>query len=117
VTSFNRFAVGRQSSFYALLIDCEEAFGGGAGLAIALVTAPSDFCIASSARIDPARVLNEYRQRRFWWLTFRGITQRACPFADHLVVDSIATRTANDGSEGVSVSVDGQMSKVKRGPQ
>jgi hypothetical protein len=74
-------------------------------------------CIASSALIDPARLLHERLKPRLWGLAPSNIPQRPSPFADHLVVGSIATRAVNDRSKGISFFVERQISKLKRAPQ
>ena len=81
------------------------------------VTAPPKTCIASSALVDPARVLHERLQPRLRLLASSNIPQRSRPFANGFIIRLPITRAANNRSEWISVFLSRLISKLKRMPQ
>jgi hypothetical protein len=75
------------------------------------------FSVPISTRIDPAGFLHRRPQRHSALLTARDIPQRARPFADRLVIDSISRRASNDGCKWICVLVEWKTSKFERMPQ
>jgi hypothetical protein len=71
------------------------------------------FCIPISTRVDPTGFLHKHLQPRSRHLATSDVPQRARPFADRLVIDSIFGRAANDGSKRIRIPVEEQLRKFE----
>jgi hypothetical protein len=73
--------------------------------------------MASSTLVDATRILHECLELQVRRLALRCIPQRACPFADELVISSTAARAANYDSKWISTLVKQQIRKSECMPQ